>query len=78
MSEQIPHIEPVEVSDEEIVEVIRREAHEYLGMTFDELVAAYQDDTLEDGLHENELAMLLYFLEVSGGIPGHESGRLEK
>jgi hypothetical protein len=64
-----PEIEPVEISDDELREGIAREAEARLGMTYEELVEAYQEGTLPDTLAVNELVILLRFLEFSGGIP---------
>jgi hypothetical protein len=63
-----PHIEPLEISDDEILEQIRREVETYLDMTFDEFLDAYSNDALPDDLITNELAMLLDFVEYSHGV----------
>lgn len=62
------HIEPLEVSNDDLLEVIRREVEDNLDMTFDEFVEAYENDALPDDLIANELAMLLYFVEYSNGV----------
>ncbi len=63
-----PHIEPLEISDEELREQIAQEAEEYLGMTYEEFVEAYRQGTLPDELVANELVMLLRFVEQSSRI----------
>lgn len=63
-----PHIEPLEISDEELREQIAREAKEYLGMSYEEFVEAYRQGTLPDELAANELAMLLRFVEYSSRV----------
>lgn len=65
-----PHIEPLEISDNEILEEIRREVESSLEMPFDEFLEAYRKDTLPDELIANELAMLLDFVEYSASIRG--------
>ena len=65
---EYPHIEPLEISDDEILEQIRREVETYLDMTFDEFFDAYSNDALPDDLITNELAMLLDFVEYSHGV----------
>ncbi len=63
-----PHIEPLEISDEELREGIRREVEANLEMSFEEFVRAYQEGTLPDTLLANELAMLWHFVELSSGV----------
>ena len=63
-----PHIEPLEISDEELLEQIAREAKEHLNMSFDEFVEAYRNGTLPDELIANELAMLLRFVEYTSRV----------
>jgi hypothetical protein len=63
-----PHIEPVEVTDEELLEEIRKGVEARTAMTFDEFVEAYREGTLPDTLAANELAILLHFVELSSGI----------
>jgi hypothetical protein len=63
-----PHIEPLEISDDEILEQVRREVEANLDMSFDEFLAAYRNDALPDDLITNELAMLLDFVEYSNGV----------
>jgi hypothetical protein len=63
-----PHIEPLEISDDEILEEVRREVEANLDMTFDEFLEAYREGTLPDELITNELAMLLHFVEYSNGV----------
>ncbi len=50
-----------EVTREEIVAEIDREAKERLGMSFDEFYAEYREGKLPDTLAVNELAILLRF-----------------
>jgi hypothetical protein len=71
MTEQLngyPHIEPLEISDDELREEIRQEVERSLSMTFEEFVSAYRNDTLPDDLITNELALLLDFVEYSNGV----------
>jgi hypothetical protein len=63
-----PHIEPLEISDDELREQIAKGAQEYLDMTYEEFVEAYRQGTLPDELVANELAMLLRFVEYSSGV----------
>jgi hypothetical protein len=63
-----PHIEPLDISDEEILEEIREGVETRTNMTFEEFVKAYQEGTLPDELAENELKMLLRFVDISSGI----------
>jgi len=63
-----PHIEPLEISDEDLREAIREEVEARLEMTFDEFVEAYQEGTLPDTLAANELAMLWRFVGLSSGV----------
>jgi hypothetical protein len=63
-----PHIEPLEVSDEELRNGIRRAVETDLGMSFEEFIAAYDEGTLPDTLLANELAMLWHFVELSSGV----------
>ena len=64
-----PSIDPVEISDTELLEEIGRESEIRLGMDLDTLIQAYREGTLPDTLAANELVILLHFLEYSGGIP---------
>ncbi len=64
-----PSIDPVEISDAELLKEIGRESEARLGMDLDALIVAYREGTLPDTLAANELAILLSFLEYSGGIP---------
>ncbi len=63
-----PHIEPLEISDDELRKEIAQGAEEYLGMTYEEFVEAYRRGTLPDELIANELAMLLRFVEYSSRV----------
>jgi hypothetical protein len=64
-----PSIEPLEISNDELVEEIGREAEARLGMSLSEFLEAYRMGTLPDTLAVNELVILLRFVELSGGIP---------
>lgn len=64
-----PSIDPVEISDDELLKEIGRESEARLGMDLGALVEAYREGALPDTLAANELAILLRFLECSGGIP---------
>ena len=63
-----PHIEPSDVSHEELREGIRREVETNLGMAFEDFLEAYEGGTLPDTLLANELAMLWHFVELSSGV----------
>ncbi len=63
-----PHIEPLEISDEELREQIEREAKSRLGMSFEEFVEAYQEGTLPDTPAVNELVILLRFVEYPSDV----------
>jgi hypothetical protein len=63
-----PHIEPLEITDEELLEGIREAVEARTDMTFDEFVEAYREGLLPDTLATNELAMLLRFVELSSGV----------
>ena len=60
-----PHVEPLEISDEELREQIAREVEENLDMSYEDFVEAYRQGTLPDELVVNELVMLLRFVEHS-------------
>lgn len=61
LGEKIEAVEVEEVSREEIVEEIEREARESLEMSFDEFLRAYREGGLPDTLVANELVSLLRF-----------------
>ncbi len=63
-----PHIEPLEISDEELREQLAQETETRLNMSFEEFLEAYQAGTLPDTLDVNELVILLHFLEYSDGL----------
>jgi hypothetical protein len=64
-----PSIEPLEISNRELIEEIGREAEERLGLDFPAFLDAYRSGTLPDTLAVNELVILLRFVELVGGIP---------
>lgn len=66
--QEVPHIEPLEISDDELREQIAQEVETRLGMDFSKFIEAYEAGTLPDTLDVNELVILLHFLEYSGGI----------
>ena len=57
--------EVVELSEEELVEEIDQEAHERLGISFEQFVQEYRAGTLPDTLAVNELVMMLRLVEPS-------------
>ncbi len=57
--------EVVELSEDELIEEIDREAGERLGMDFGEFVEAYRAGTLPDTLAVNELIIQLRLVEPS-------------
>jgi hypothetical protein len=61
LGQNVEAIEVEEVSREEIVEEIDREARESLDMSFDEFLRAYREGDLPDTLAANELVSLLRF-----------------
>jgi len=63
-----PHIEPLEISDEELREQIAQEAKDRLGMTYDEFLKAYHEGDLPDTPAVNELVILLDFVEYSSRV----------
>lgn len=69
MVEKVRNIEMEEVSREEIVAEIDREAREELGMSFDEFLAAYRSRRVPDTLVANELISLLRFAGYSRRVP---------
>lgn len=56
-----------EVSREEIVAEIDREARDRLDMSFEEFLAAYEEGGLPDTLAVNELVILLRFAGLGRG-----------
>jgi hypothetical protein len=58
---EVEDIEIEEISQDEAVEEIAREARERLDMSFDEFLENYQNDNLKDTLAVNELVILLRF-----------------
>ena len=61
LGKEIEAVEVEEVSQEQIIEEIDREARESLGMSFDEFLQAYHEGELPDTLAVNELVTLLRF-----------------
>jgi hypothetical protein len=68
LGQEIEAVEVEEVSREEVVEEINREARENLGMTFDEFLRAYREGNLPDTLAVNELVTLLRFAGLEEGV----------
>jgi hypothetical protein len=63
-----PSIDPIEISDAELLKEIGRESEVRLGMDLDALIGAYREGVLPDTLAANELAILLRFAELSEAI----------
>jgi FKBP-type peptidyl-prolyl cis-trans isomerase (trigger factor) len=61
LGEEIEAVEVEEVSREQIIEEIDREARESLEMSFDEFLRAYREGDLPDTLVASELVSLLRF-----------------
>jgi hypothetical protein len=60
--------EILEISDEELVREIDRQAKERLGISYEEFVEAYRKGTLLDTLAVNELVILHRFVEASRSV----------
>lgn len=72
MAEKVNEMQAVEVEEvtrEEIVEEIDREARERLGMSFDEFYEGYRNGDLPDTLAVNELVILLRFAGLGNRAP---------
>lgn len=65
----IESVEPIQVSDEEILEQIDREAGMRMGMESGQFAEAYRKGSLPDTLAANELAMMMRFVEISRSVP---------
>jgi len=61
LGKEIEAVEVEEVTREEVIEEIDREARENLEMSFDEFLRAYREGDLPDTLAANELVSLLRF-----------------
>lgn len=61
LDEEIKAVEVEEVSREEMIEEIDREARGRLGMSFDRFYECYRSGDLPDTLAVNELVILLRF-----------------
>ena len=61
LDEEIEAVEVEEVSREEMIEEIDREARERLGVSFDQFYERYRNGDLPDTLVVNELVILLRF-----------------
>ncbi len=61
LDQEIEAVEVEEVSREEIIEEIDREARERLRMSFDQFYECYRNGDLPDTLAANELVILLRF-----------------
>jgi len=59
----------LEVSEEDLVAEIDREARERLNMSFEDFVNAYREGSLPDTLAVNELVILLRFAGFGHSIP---------
>lgn len=64
LGKEIEAVEVEEVSQEQIIEEIDREARESLDMSFDEFLQAYREGDLPDTFAVNELVTLLRFARL--------------
>jgi hypothetical protein len=68
LGQEIEAVEVEEVSCEEVIAEIDREARESLGVTFDGFLQAYRAGDLPDTLAVNELVTLLRFAGLEEGV----------